>query len=417
MKVEIITIGDEILIGQITDTNSAFIGKELTKIGADVIQITSIHDDFNAIFEAFQKASKRADVVLVTGGLGPTKDDLTKTVLCRYFKDELVLNEKALANVKRIFVGSNRPLLQVNIDQAKVPSKAIVLENNYGTAPGMWLEEEDIVFVALPGVPYEMKALLTEEVLPRLLKKYQRHYIVQKTVLTYGVGESLLADKIADWEEDLPQNMGLAYLPSPGRVRLRLTVMGEKEAPLNVLLEKKLAQLEKIIGEHIGGYEGEFSWEAEIADLLTQSQLTLATSESCTGGKLAARFTSLPGASKYFKGGLIPYETMMKVKILGVSEEIIKKHSVVSPEVAEAMAVQTCKLFGSDFAVSTTGNAGPTKGDSDAEVGTVCIGIAYRNKVESFTYNFGKHREVVVKRAILKSLELLKKKIGQEVNN
>lgn len=412
MNAELIIIGDEILIGQIVDTNSAFMGKELTQIGIEVRQITTISDDRSAILHALKTAKSRSELVIFTGGLGPTKDDITKKTLTYFFKDHLEENQTALENVKRLFKQIGEPVLQVNIDQAKIPSRATALPNAYGTAPGMWLEKDEAVFVFLPGVPYEMKTLLRQEVLPRLRQRFDRSYILHQTVLTYGMGESRVAEKIEDWENALPSNMKLAYLPSPGRVRLRLTARGNDRKKLKKTLDRELEKLHGLIGDIIHGLEGKSSLEREIASLLTKTGKTLATIESCTGGEIANLLTDIPGASAYFMGGLIPYSTRMKTEMLGVSQEKINTYSVVSAEVAEAMSVQGQKMFQSDFALATTGNAGPTKGDSDAEIGTVFIAIAYENQVETHEFHLGKSREKVIKKAVYKALEILFKKIA-----
>ncbi len=412
MNVEIITIGDEILIGQIVDSNAAFIGKELTKIGMEIVKIQSIKDEQQQILKTLHQVEEETKVVILTGGLGPTRDDITKKTLTAFFEDELIQNEKALNQVKEIFSRLNRPLLVENINQALLPSKAEALFNKWGTAPGMWFEENDKIYISMPGVPTEMKNLMREEVLPRLKKKFKRPFILQKTILTYGLGESFLADQIKDLEDALPQYMSLAYLPGVARVRLRIMARGKNEVALEKEINTWINQLKERIKKHFGGIEGEFSLEAEIANLLTSQKKSIAVAESCTGGRIANLFTKTPGASAFFKGGVIPYETKMKVEVLGVDQEIIDKHSVVSAQTAKAMAIQTRKLFQSDIALSTTGNAGPTKGDSNAEIGTVYIGIADAEKVESFKFNFGKNREKVVERAVIKSFEILKQKIS-----
>lgn len=408
MNAEIITIGDEILIGQIVDSNSAYIGKELTKIGIEVNQITTVKDDREKIINALKTASKRSEIIIITGGLGPTKDDITKKTLAEYFEDHFVVNQEALKNIMELFKRIDEPILQTNIDQAQLPSKASALPNKYGTAPGMWFEEDQVVYVSLPGVPYEMKALMKEVIIPKLKHKFKRPYILYKTVLTYGVGESRIAERIKDWEEALPSFMKLAYLPSPGRVRLRLTARGEKKQALKQALDKYLESLNMIIGDIIGGYEGDFSIGEEIAHKLTTINKTLATAESCTGGKIASIFTDIPGASTYFKGGIVPYFTSTKVDFLGVSKEIMEQYSVVSAEIAKEMARQTQKKFNSYFVLATTGNAGPTKGNSDAELGTVFIALAYGDNIEVKEFHLGDSREKVVKKAVYKALVMLK---------
>lgn len=412
MLAEIITIGDEILIGQIVDTNSAYIATELSKIGIQVIQITSIQDDKNHILESLSEAEKRADIVFLTGGLGPTKDDITKNTICEYFEDKLVLNEKALQNVKYLFEKHlNRSPNKQNLLQAHLPSKATALDNKYGTAPGMWLEKNNTVFISMPGVPYEMKGLMQNEVLPRLQKKYKRPVIVHKTLLTTGMGESAIAEIIEDFEENLPQDIKLAYLPSLGRVRLRLSTKGLNEAALHAAIDTHVKKLQGLIGDIIIGFDEETSIEEVVANLLVNSQQTLSLAESCTGGQMARKITKMSGASQYFIGGFITYATASKTRVLGVSEELIKKHTVVSAEVAEAMAKRARKLYDSDYAISTTGIAGPTKGDANEDVGTVFIGIASPNRVYSEKFNFGKDRQRVITSATNKSFELLRKEI------
>ena len=379
MNAEIITIGDEILIGQIVDTNSAYISKELNKIGVSVFQITSIKDDKSHILEALENAEKRADLVILTGGLGPTKDDITKKTLAEYFDDTLVRNNEVIAHIKHIWkTYIKQPLLQVNLDQALVLSKAKVLMNQSGSAPGMWIENNTTVFVSLPGVPFEMKALMQNEVLPRLSDQFKLPFILHKTVLTYGLGESVIADRISDWENNLPKNIKLAYLPNLGRVRLRLSSKGFDKALVYESINTEIEKLVPQISDVFVGFEEDSSIEQIIGNQLMKSNTTLAVAESCTGGRIGAQFTANAGASVYFKGGLIAYNTTIKTQILGVQKDLIKKYSVVSVEVAKAMALGVQKLFNSDYAVATTGNAGPTKGDSDAEVGTVCIAIATR---------------------------------------
>ncbi|WP_074408707.1 MULTISPECIES: CinA family nicotinamide mononucleotide deamidase-related protein [Aquimarina] len=408
MLAEIITIGDEILIGQIIDSNSAFIGKELNKIGIDVHQISSVKDDKQHILDAIAEASNRVDVVLITGGLGPTKDDITKHTICEYFEDTLVENKDVLKHVEKLFAKYiSTPISDVNRQQALVPSKSTVLMNLYGTAPGMWLEKEDKVFISMPGVPYEMKGLMKDEVLPRLQKRFNRPYIIHKTILTHGMGESAVAEKIEDWEDDLPSYIKLAYLPNLGRVRLRLSARGSDKKLLEDTIEKKVSALRLIIGDIIVGYEEGETIEKRIGQLLIKEGKTLSVAESCTGGKIAQSFTANAGASAYFNGGAVTYATQSKIDILGIDPESIKKHTVTSIEVAEAMALAVKEKFKSDYAIATTGNAGPEKGDGDVEVGTVFIAIASPNGVFSEKYVFGNLRERTIGKAVNKSFELL----------
>ena len=412
MKAEIITIGDEILIGQIIDTNSAYIAQELNKIGVSVYQITSVQDDKTHILEAFQTAEKNVDIVVITGGLGPTKDDITKTTLAQYFEDTLVYDEAVLENIKYLWKSFvKQPLLQVNIDQSLVLSKAIALMNKSGSAPGMWLEKNNTVFISLPGVPYEMKGLMNDEVLPRISQKFKRPFILHKTLLTYGLGESIIAERIKDWESALPEPIKLAYLPNLGRVRLRLSSKGfDKEAIIDGV-NAQVTALIPLISDVFVGFEEQSSIEQIIGNQLTKLGRTLSIAESCTGGKIAESITAHSGASNYFKGGLVAYAMDSKIDILKVNPELIKAHSVVSTQVAEAMAENVRQLFTSDYGLATTGNAGPTKGDSEAEIGTVCIAIATPSGVFSQQFNFGKQRLRVVQKAVTMAFTLFQKEI------
>ncbi len=413
MLAEIITIGDEILIGQIVDTNSAFIGKEFNKIGISVYQITSVQDDREHILQALKDAKSRVQVVIVTGGLGPTKDDITKHTFCEFFEDALVEDKNVLHHVEELFRKhiSSTPISDVNRQQALVPSKATVLHNPNGTAPGMWIEEKGTVFVSLPGVPFEMKHLLTETVIPKIMERFERPFIIHKTLVTYGLGESAIAARIEDWEDNLPAFIKLAYLPNLGKVRLRMSAKGFDKEVLEKAVEEESQKLYPLIGDLIYGVEDEQTIEEIVAKLFTEKKMTLATAESFTGGKIAERITALPGASAYFKGSVVSYATQTKVEILKVSKETVAKHSVVSAQVAEEMAENVRKLLKTDFAVATTGNSGPTKGDSDAEIGTVFIAIASPNGVFAEKFNMGNHRTRIVQKSVNKAFELLQKEI------
>jgi len=412
MKAAIITIGDEILIGQIVDANSAFIAKSLDRIGVEVIEMLSISDDKRHILDTFALLQNKVDVVIVTGGLGPTKDDVTKKTFCDYFNDELVVNPEVLAHVTQLIEGFyKRPISQLNKDQALVPSTCTVLHNKVGTAPGMWMKKENTVFISLPGVPYEMKYLVEEEIIPKIVREYKRPYIIHKTILTYGQGESLVAERIEHWENNLPEFIKLAYLPNPGRVRLRLTARGTDKELLETAIEENVRSLDLIIHDIIVGYEENETIESVVGKILTKQNKTVSTAESFTGGRVASLLSAVPGASSYFKGSVVSYATETKINVLGVSEEIIKKHSVVSAEVASAMALSVKNLLKTDYGIATTGNAGPSKGDSDAEIGTVFIALATPNEVIVEEFNFGQPREKVVDRATVKSLEILQKEI------
>ncbi len=412
MLAEIITIGDEILIGQIVDTNSAFISKELNKIGVQVYQISSIQDEETHILQALVAAEKRVDIVIVTGGLGPTKDDITKQTFCKYLDDTLVEDKEVLIHVKAIYKKfAKQPLLPESLHQALVPSTAIVLKNNYGTAPGMWMEKNDTVFISLPGVPYEMKRLIESEVLPRIIKKFDSPYIYHKTLLTYGMGESEIVKIIHKWENALPKTIKLAYLPSFGRVRLRLSSKGKDKNMVETSVNSEMKILHSLLKDIAVGYEGETTIVQEIAEKFISKQKTLSVVESCTGGSIAKMITAQAGISAFFRGSMVTYATNVKSSVLKVDEALIKEFSVVSKEVVEAMAIQSKKIFNTDYAVSTTGNAGPTKGDADNEVGTVFIAIAGLSGVFSEKFNFGQPRERVIAKATNKALELLLKEI------
>jgi nicotinamide-nucleotide amidase len=412
MQAEIITIGDEILIGQIVDTNSAFISNELNKIGVSVYQITSVQDDKAHILKSLEEAEQNADIIIITGGLGPTKDDITKKTIAEYFDDTLVQSEAVLENIQHIWkTFINKPLAQVNIDQALVPSKSSVIMNEFGSAPGMWLEKNEKIFISLPGVPFEMKALIKNHVIPKLRETYNFPYIKHTTLLTYGLGESSLAARIENWEDNLPSFMKLAYLPGLGRVRLRLSAKEMDKQLVETEMQKQLERLLPQIEDIFAGYETDESIEAIIGKQLTNLGKTIATAESCTGGKIAESFTSIPGASKYFKGSVVSYATEAKIEVLHIPEDLIKTHSVVSKEVVEAMAESAIKLFKTDFAIATTGNAGPDKGDSNAEIGTVFIAIANKHGVMSEEFSFGNHRVKVIRKAVNKAFEMLQKEI------
>jgi len=416
MKATIVTIGDEILIGQIVDTNSAFIAKSLDRIGVEIHEMISINDNKQHILNTFLEFQNKVDLVVITGGLGPTKDDITKKTFCDYFDDELVINEEVLRNVTQIIEGFyKRKITQINKDQALVPSKCTVLHNKVGTAPGMWMKKENTVFVSLPGVPFEMKYLVENEIIPKIVIEYKRPYIIHKTVLTYGIGESLLAETIENWENNLPDFIKLAYLPSPGRVRLRLSARGTDKDFLENAIFENVTSLAKILGDSIVGFDDDETLEIVVGRLLTQQNKTISTAESCTGGKIAQILTSVSGASNYFKGSVVSYSTETKISVLGLSEDLIKKHSVVSAEVAREMAINIQKIMKTDYAIATTGNAGPSKGDSNAEIGTVFIALAMPNEVLIEEFNFGQPRDKVIDRTVVKSLEMLRKEILKNV--
>lgn len=416
MKATIVTIGDEILIGQIVDTNSAFISKSLDRIGVETHEMLSISDDKQHILDTFDRLQNQVDLVIVTGGLGPTKDDVTKKTFCDYFDDELIVNQVVLEHVTELIEGFyKRTITQINKDQALVPSRCTVLHNQVGTAPGMWMKKENTVFVSLPGVPYEMKYLVENEIVPKVVKEYKRPYIIHKTILTYGQGESMVAERIEDWENNLPDFVKLAYLPSPGRVRLRLTARGVDKQLLDSEIERQVDLLAAIINDIIVGFEEDETIEAVLGNLLKKQNKSLATAESCTGGSIAALMSSVAGASSYFKGSVVAYSATVKTEVLSVSPSLIEKHSVVSAEVAKAMALNVKTLLKSDYAIATTGNAGPAKEEGQATVGTVFIAVATPQTVVVEEFNLGQPREKVINRATFKALEMLQKEILKNV--
>ncbi|UMB54319.1 competence/damage-inducible protein A [Lutibacter sp. A64] len=411
MQAEIITIGDEILIGQILDSNSKWIAEELNKIGISVYQITSIQDTKEHISKALNEAEKNSDIVILTGGLGPTKDDVTKLTLATYFNDKLVLKEEIVAQIKEMFAKIDYPFTAVNRDQALVPSKCIPLKNNWGTAPGMWFHKNNTVIISLPGVPNEMKGLMQDEVLPKLRHTFKLPYILHKTILTYGMGESMVAERIEDWEDNLPEFIKLAYLPAYGKLRLRLTAKGAEKTLLETSMRLELEKLFKLIPDLIVGVEDSQTIEVAVGKLLKAKKQTLAVAESCTGGEISKMLTAIPGASSYFLAAVVAYQAKVKISELNVDKNLIERFSVVSAEVAEAMAIGVQQKFKSDYAIATTGNAGPTADLTDKTVGTVFIAIATPTGVFSKEYFFGQPREKVIGKASNKALELLRKEI------
>ena len=408
MTAELITIGDEILIGQIVNTNAVFLSKSLNGIGFEVVQITSISDQPEVIKKTIDEARLRADVLLLTGGLGPTNDDVTKHTLTDYFNDRLVWYPEILSHIETLFKKYvPTPISDSNRAQAQLPEKARIFKNTIGTASGMWFEAEDVVVVSMPGVPYEMKSLINNEVLSALQEKFDTPHIYHKTIMTYGLGESVIADRIADWEAQLPSSIKLAYLPSLGRVRLRLSTKGIDAALLHSQVDAEVAKLRPLIEDVYYGEEEEEPIEVLIGKQLQKQGQTLALAESCTGGLIASRMTTHPGASAFFLGGGVTYATSSKTHLLGVSETIIAKHGEVSAAVAEAMAKGAQQTLGSDYALATTGNAGPTALEGHADVGTVFIGLATPDGVESFRFVMGNNRERVMQKTVNKAFELL----------
>ena len=408
MKAEIITIGDEILIGQIIDTNSAWIADQFNLNGIEIYQITSVHDEHKHIVNALKNAAEKVDLVIITGGLGPTKDDITKNTLCEYFNTKLVFNENVFDHIKKRFSKLSIDLNKLNRDQALVPENCTVLFNKAGTAPGMWFEKDDTIYVSIPGVPFEMKYLVEHEILPKLLEKGQTKAIYHKTVLTQGVPESMLAEKIEDWENALPENIKLAYLPNPMSVRLRLSAMGKNELLLKDLVEEQIAKLEQIIPESIFGFDKETMAEV-IGRMLKLKGKNLAVAESCTGGYISHLITSFPGSSEFFNGSVTAYSNQIKENVLEVDAGVISKYGAVSEQVAREMALGVKQLLNSNFAVATTGIAGPTGGTDEKPVGTVWIAVAGEKKVFAKKFVFGNNRERNIIRSSQTALQILRR--------
>ncbi|MGB5190038.1 competence/damage-inducible protein A [Robiginitalea sp.] len=412
MRAEIVTIGDEILIGQIVDTNSAFLASELHKTGISVFQISSVQDERNHILTALKEAESRADLVIITGGLGPTRDDITKHVLCEFFNDHLVENTEVLKHIEHLFsTYISTPISDLNRKQALVPSRATVLKNLYGTAPGMWMQGTKAVFVSLPGVPFEMKRLFLDQLKPRILTSFKRPVLLQRTLITYGLGESAIAERIADWEDVLPAHVKLAYLPNLGRVRLRLSLKGTDLPALEQELNNLTESLKSRISDILFGEEDGEALEETLLKSFSHRGMTLSTAESFTGGRIATQLTSVPGTSAYFKGSIVSYATEVKTKVLHIPEELIRLHSVVSEEVACAMAQQVRMLLNTDIGIATTGNAGPEKGDSDSPIGRVFIGVSSPAGTYALEFTMGNHRERIVQKSVHKAMELLQQEI------
>lgn len=414
MLAEIITIGDEILIGQIVDTNSAWMGVELNKIGVKVKQITSISDDANHIISALNEAQQRADVILITGGLGPTKDDITKHTLAKYFDMPLRLDEPTLEHVKAFFEKLNRPMIDVNIKQAEVPDGCTVIKNKNGTAPCMWFEHNGKIIVSMPGVPFEMKYLMTEEIIPRIQQRFEMPFIVHQSILTAGLGESFLAAQIADIEEALPLYIKLAYLPKLGQVRLRLSATGIDKA---VLLAEVAAFTQRIV-ERIEKYvvlTEDIPFEKAILNLMEKHHLTLSLAESCTGGYLSHLFTQHPGSSKVFQGSAVTYANAVKQTILGVKEATLMEFGAVSEQTAIEMANGAVANFKTDYAIAITGIAGPDGGTEDKPVGTVWIAVANHKGAKAKMYKFANQRQQNIERSAMAAMMMLFMQLKQDL--
>lgn len=415
MKAEIITIGDEILIGQIVDTNSAWMANKLNLIGIDIIRITSISDKKEEIFKALDNAKQLADIVLITGGLGPTDDDITKKALAEYFNTKLVQNKEVLNHVEQFVIKRKAFMNERNIRQADVPEACKVVQNKIGTAPGMWFERDNCIFISMPGVPFEMKEMVINSIIPELTKKRSNLHILHKVILTQGWPESKLAEFLEDWESGLPEAISLAYLPSPGLIKLRLTAKGNDKRFLEKIVNKQLQKLELLIPDLICGYDSE-KIEEVLGKLLIKYNKTLSVAESCTGGNIAHLITSIPGSSEYFSGGVVTYSNKSKENILSVNKSKIDHYGAVSKKVVEEMVEGVRKLYKTDFAIATSGIAGPTGGTEEKPVGTVWIAVSDVNRVFSKKFVFGDHRGRNIQSASLTALNMLQKLIlGKEM--
>ena len=406
MKATIITIGDEILIGQILDTNSRYISRALNAHGIVVAERTSIGDNRTQIVETLNRALAQSEVIIITGGLGPTKDDITKHTLCDYFGSKLRYDEIEAEHIRTMLAARNIAFNDLNRGQAMVPECCTVLHNAHGTAPGMWFEQNGRVVVSLPGVPFEMQHLIDEEVMPRLKTHFELREIVHRTMITFGIAESILAERIASWEEAIPHYIHLAYLPAPNVVRLRLSAYEVEGKAVRSEIDSLFEKLREIIPNNIAGFE-EASVEELVHNILIDKGLTLATAESCTGGAIASKFTAQAGASAYFLCGVVSYSNESKNRVLGVEMSDITQYGAVSEQVAMAMAKGAKVISGANFAISTTGIAGPTGGSKEKPVGTVWIGIATPKKCFAVLKNCGTDRSQIISRATAYAIAML----------
>jgi len=406
MQTEIITIGDELLIGQVIDTNSAWIAGKLNEAGIDVIRITSVGDRREEIVSALDEALQRAKIILITGGIGPTPDDITKETLAAYFDCRMVVNQKILKEIEKFLKSRSIPMNEQNRKQAEVPEKAELLSNQHGTAAGMWFEEHDAIFVSMPGVPHEMKALMEHEIIPRLRKRFLSPPILHRTILTYGTFEAKLAEILSDYEKNLDPSIKLAYLPSNGIIRF--TLHGSDENEMEKILDREIHKLYQIIPQYIFGTE-EDTLEKIMGMLLIKKRATLSVAESCTGGNLSRRITSVPGSSAYFTGSVVAYSNDIKLNVLNINLKSLTEHGSVSREVAEEMATGVRDRFKTDYSISTTGVAGPDGGTAEKPVGLVWIAVASKEKVLSKKFLFGGNRERNIERASLAGLNMLRK--------
>ncbi|WP_375583550.1 competence/damage-inducible protein A [Cyclobacterium xiamenense] len=413
VNAEIISIGDELLYGQIMDTNSKWLSEEMDKIGIRVVRRTTVGDEEKSLLEAFNAASRRADIILMTGGLGPTKDDLTKQLLAKYFKSDLILFPDALEDVRKLFQSRGRELTVTNRGQAYLPSNCTYIRNAVGTAPGMWFEEAGKIWMSMPGVPHEMKYLMEHEVIPRLKKAYQLPVIYHKLIRTVGIGESWLSDKISDWADKLPDHIRLAYLPSLGEVKLRLTGFGTEQDRIVREVEEQIERLKPLIPQYIYGYNQE-TLPVAIGHLLTQRKETLALAESCTGGYISHLITGIAGSSNYFNGGMIPYHNAYKEEVLGVSGEVLAREGAVSEATVIEMARQVREKFSASYGLSSSGIAGPGGGTAEKPVGLVWIACHDGSRYVTRKLQLTQDRTVNIHLTAIAALNLLRQTILKE---
>jgi nicotinamide-nucleotide amidase len=417
MYAEIITIGDEILIGQTVDTNSAWMAQRLNHLGIELLQSRSVHDSEDSIVKAFNSVDPQSQLILITGGLGPTKDDITKRVISEYFGAKLIRDQEVLKKIEAYFNERGRQILESNRRQADLPDKATILPNPLGTASGMWFEKDDKVFVSMPGVPYEMKGLMSNEVLPRIAQKFELPAIYYRTVMTEGMGESFIAEIIKDWEEKLlEKQISIAYLPSPGVVKIRLGAKGKRAEleQIKAKVDQEIDALYELIPTYIYG-ENDISIQEATAQKLKSSGKTIATAESCTGGYLAHLLTAISGSSDYFKGSVIAYSNEVKIKQLGVSAANLEADGAVSESVIREMAKGAREQLNTDLALATSGVAGPDGGSDDKPVGTVWIALATQEGIYAKKYTFEKDRGRNIKRASYAALSLVRRYLDQQL--
>ena len=410
IRAEVVTIGDEILFGQITDTNTQWISTELTNIGIRTVRKSSVGDQTEAILGILHEAHQRADVIILTGGLGPTKDDITKKTLCDYFGVGLVRNEEALALVTGFFEKRGRPMTDLNRGQADLPANAVYIQNDWGTAPGMWFEHDGRVYVSLPGVPFEMKNLMTHRILPRLQAHFSTPVIKHKIIRTVGIGESFLAERIADWEDNLPPHIRLAYLPSFGQVKLRLTATGQDTAQIDRELAEQVNKVMPLIQQHVFGFDDD-ELEVVAGRLLKEKHQTLGIAESCTGGFVSAQITKVPGSSAYFWGSVVSYSNSVKVAQLGVKPETLEQFGAVSEETIRQMAEGVRKTLGTDVGIATSGIAGPDGGTPDKPVGTIWIACATEQRTVTRLLRLGQYRDQNIQLTSTYLLNLLREEL------